>query len=50
MRDTLAEHDVELGLLERRSHFVLHDLDLCAVSESLVSVFNLGGPAYIDAD
>ena len=50
MGDALTEHDVELGLLERRGHLVLHHLDAGAVAECLVAVLELGGLAHVYAD
>ena len=38
--DALAVHDVELGLPERRSHLVLHDLDPRAATDDLDAVFD----------
>ena len=45
--NSLTEYYVELGLLERRSHLVLHDFDPGAVAQSLVSVLDLGGTAHV---
>ena len=50
MGDALTEHDVELGLLERRGHLVLHHLDSGAVAQSLLAVLELCGLAHVDAD
>ena len=49
MGNTFSEYNVKLGFLERRSHLVLHNLHFRAVSESFVTVLDLGGPAYVHA-
>jgi nicotinamide-nucleotide amidase len=48
-RDSLSVHDVELGLLERRRHLVLHHLDLGAVADDVVAVLERGDASDVDA-
>src|SRR3954452_239234 len=47
--DALAVHDVELRLLERRGHLVLHDLDAGAVADHVLAVLQRLDPAHVEA-
>src|ERR1700730_6585281 len=47
-RDTLAIHDVELRLAERRRHLVLDDLHARAAADDDVAVLDAGDPADIE--
>ena len=49
-RDTFVEHEVELGFLERRSHFVFHHFDAHLVTLDLLAVFDLTRLADVETD
>ena len=46
---TFVEHEVELGFLERRSHFVLHHFDAHLVTLDDLAVFDLARTTDIEA-
>src|SRR5262245_66497354 len=46
--DTLAVHDVEFDLLERRRHLVLDDLDAGFVADDLLAVLDLADAADVE--
>src|SRR4051794_4427696 len=48
--DALAVHDVELRLLERRGHLVLHDLDPGAVADHVGAVLEGLDAAHVEPD
>src|SRR5665811_2218684 len=49
-RDALPVQDVELGLLERRRHLVLRDLDAGAVADHFVAVLQRLDAAQVEPD
>src|SRR5690606_37111546 len=50
MADPLVEHDVELGLPERRSDLVLDDLDAGAVPDLVLAVLDRADPADVETE
>src|SRR3974390_282213 len=49
MRDAFPVYDVELGLAEGRGGLVLHDLDLGAIADNLIALFDGADAANVDA-
>ncbi len=50
IRNSFAVHNVEFGLAERRGDLVFDDFGFDAGADNLITLFNLGNAANVDAD